>query len=293
MTPAAPTLCVFTPTYNRAYILPALYESLLAQTATDFQWMIIDDGSSDDTEALVAEWIAQGRIAIDYVKQENGGKPRAINAGVARCESPLFFVVDSDDHLVPTAVEHVLDVWRTIEGEDRYAGIVALRGTDERTPMITWMPEGAKDVKYWDLFETMGFSGDTSLIHRTQVLSDYPYDVAPGELFVAETSVYYRLDERYVMLADNTILTICHYLPDGLTQNFAANAKRSPIGYWKHKRYCAQRATTLRSRARETALYLVGCMLARQKGALAMAPSKALALACYPVALVARYTMFR
>lgn len=293
MTPAAPTLCVFTPTYNRAYILPALYESLLAQTATDFQWMIIDDGSSDDTEALVAEWIAQGRIAIDYVKQENGGKPRAINAGVARCESPLFFVVDSDDHLVPTAVEHVLDVWRTIEGEERYAGIVALRGTDERTPMITWMPEGAKDVKYWDLFETMGFSGDTSLIHRTQVLRDYPYDVAPGELFVAETSVYYRLDERYVMLADNTILTICHYLPDGLTQNFAANAQRSPIGYWKHKRYCAQRATTLRSRARETALYLVGCMLARQKGALAMAPSKALALACYPVALVARYTMFR
>ena len=95
------------------------------------------------------------------------------------------------------------------------------------------------------------------------------------------------------MLADNEILTICHYLPDGLTQNFASNAKRNPIGYWKHKRYCAARSTTLKSRARETSLFLVGCMLAHQKGAISMAPSKALAVVCYPVALVARYTMFR
>ena len=94
MTTAAPTLCVFTPTYNRAYILPALYESLLAQTSTDFQWMIVDDGSTDDTESLVQGWIAEGRLSIDYVKQENGGKPRATNTGVARCRSELFFVVD-------------------------------------------------------------------------------------------------------------------------------------------------------------------------------------------------------
>lgn len=144
MTTAAPTLCVFTPTYNRAYILPALYESLLAQTSTDFQWMIVDDGSTDDTESLVQGWIAEGRLSIDYVKQENGGKPRATNTGVARCQSELFFVVDSDDHLVPTAVEHVLTRWEEIRGDDSFAGIVALRGTDEHTPMGTWMPDGVR-----------------------------------------------------------------------------------------------------------------------------------------------------
>lgn len=291
--PRLPTVCVFTPTYERAYILHVLYESLVAQTSQDFVWMIVDDGSTDSTEELVRSWIEEGRIAIDYVRTENGGKPRAINLGVARSTSPLFFVVDSDDWLVPTAIEHVLAVWRTIEGVERYAGIVALRGTDEATPMDTWMPAGAKDVKYWDLFETMGFRGDTSLIHRTEVLRRYPYDVAPGEIFIAETSVYYRLDERYDMLADNTILTICHYLPDGLTHNFAANAKRNPIGYWKHKRYCAQRSTTLKGVVRETLLYLVGCRLAGQRGAISMAPHKAVALACYLPALVARYTIFR
>ncbi|MCR2053389.1 glycosyltransferase family 2 protein [Actinomyces bowdenii] len=288
-----PTVCVFTPTYERAYILPVLYKSLVAQTSQDFVWLIVDDGSTDSTEELVRSWIEEGRIAIDYVRTENGGKPRAINVGVERTTSPLFFVVDSDDWLVLTAIEHVLSVWRTIEGQDRYAGIVALRGTDETTPMDTWMPRGAQDVKYWDLFETMGFRGDTSLIHRTEVLRDYPYDVAPGEIFIAETSVYYRLDEHYDMLADNTILTICHYLPDGLTHNFAANAKRNPIGYWKHKRYCAQRSTTLRGVARETLLYLVGCRLAGQRGAISMAPNKAVALACYLPALVARHTIFR
>lgn len=294
MTETGPrTVCVFTPTYERAYILPVLYESLVAQTSHDFVWMIVDDGSTDGTQELVRSWIERGEIAIDYVKTVNGGKPRAINLGVSRCDSPLFFVVDSDDWLLPGAIEHVLAVWATIAGDDRYAGIVALRGTDDHTPMDTWMPEGAVDVRYWDLFETMGFRGDTSLIHRTEVLRQYPYDVAPSEIFIAETSVYYRLDEKYVMLADNTILTICHYLPDGLTRNFADNAKRNPIGYWKHKRYCAQRSTTLKRIVRETLLYLVGCRLAGQRGAIAMAPHKVVAAACYLPALVARHTVFR
>ena len=293
MTATVPTLCVFTPTYNRAYILPALYESLLAQTSMDFQWLVVDDGSSDNTEALVAGWIAEARIPIDYVKQENGGKPRATNIGVSRCASELFFVLDSDDHIVPTAVEHILTRWQEIRGDDSFAGIVALRGTDATTPLGTWMPEGAYAVKMWDLHEKMGFRGDTTLIHRTEILRRYPFDVAPGETFIAESSVWFRIDESYNMLADNEILTICNYLPDGLTRNFVSNAKRNPIGYWKHKRYCAGRSTTLTSRVRETSLYLVGCMLAHQKGAIAMAPSKALALACYPIALFARYTIFR
>ena len=189
MTETGPrTVCVFTPTYERAYILPVLYESLVAQTSHDFVWMIVDDGSTDGTQELVRSWIERGEIAIDYVKTVNGGKPRAINLGVSRCDSPLFFVVDSDDWLLPGAIEHVLAVWATIAGDDRYAGIVALRGTDDHIPMDTWMPEGATDVRYWDLFETMGFRGDTSLIHRTEVLRQYPYDVAPGEIFIAETS---------------------------------------------------------------------------------------------------------
>ena len=80
------TVCVFTPTYNRAYILPTLYESLVSQTSQDFMWLIVDDGSTDGTCSLVSSWKREGKVDITYVKKENGGKPRAINTGVALCE---------------------------------------------------------------------------------------------------------------------------------------------------------------------------------------------------------------
>ena len=292
MTTAAPTLCVFTPTYNRAYILPALYESLLAQTSTDFQWMIVDDGSTDDTESLVQGWIAEGRLSIDYVKQENGGKlaqPTRVSPAVAASCSSSWIQTTTSCRPRWSMFSRV--------GKRSEAMTPSPESLPCAAPMSTppWHVDArrVRAVTLWDLHEKMGFRGDTSLIHRTEILRRYPFEVAPGEKFVAESSVWFLIDESYNMLTDNEILTICHYLPDGLTQNFASNAKRNPIGYWKHKRYCAARSTTLKSRARETSLFLVGCMLAHQKGAISMAPSKALAVVCYPVALVARYTMFR
>ena len=286
------TVCVFTPTYNRAYILPALYESLVSQTSQDFMWLIVDDGSTDGTRSLVDSWRREGKVDITYVKKENGGKPRAINTGVELCECPLFFCVDSDDHLVSGAVARIVEDYVAIRDDDRIAGIVALRGTDEHTPMATWIPEGLSEVRYWDLFEKHRFAGNTSLIHKTEVLRRYPYDVAPGEKFIAETSVYYRLDERYLMRTDNTILTICHYLPDGLTHNFARNARENPIGYRKHKLYCAQRAQTIVGKFRETTLYLVGCRMSGERGGLSKAPNKLIGALCMLPACVAYHTVF-
>lgn len=286
------TVCVFTPTYNRAYILPTLYESLVSQTSQDFMWLIVDDGSTDGTCSLVSSWKQEGKVDITYVKKENGGKPRAINTGVALCECPLFFCVDSDDHLVPGAVARIVDDYEAIRDDNRIAGIVALRGTDEHTPMVTWIPDGLTEVKYWDLFEKYHFAGDTSLIHKTEVLRKYPYDVAPGEKFIAETSVYYRLDDHYLMRTDNTILTICHYLPDGLTKNFAKNVRENPIGYRKHKLYCAQRSQTLAGKFRETTLYLVGCRMTGEKGGLSKAPNKVIGALCELPASVAYHTIF-
>lgn len=291
-THSSPTLCVFTPTYNRAYILPKLYESLAAQTSTDFYWSIVDDGSTDNTQELVLSWISEGKVTIDYVKKENGGKPRAINDAVERCQSPLFFVVDSDDHLVPQAIEHIISKWALVD-DPAIAGIVALRGRDENTPMDTWMPGDNLDLKLWDLFEIHRFRGDTSLIHRTEILKQFPFEVAENEIFTPEASVYFALDEKYDMRTDNTILTICNYLSDGLTQNFFANVKRNPIGYWKFKRYCAIRSHRLINQFRETTLYIIGCKLAHQGDIIQMAPNKLIATICYLPAIAFRYTLFR
>lgn len=145
------TVCVFTPTFNRAYILPKLYESLVAQTSRDFSWLIVDDGSTDNTAELVHGWQAEGLVPITYIYQENGGKQRATNTGMSHCTDELFFVVDSDDHLVPSAVEQIVDVWQGARSDVTLAGIVALRGTDEDTPLGTHMPTGVTRVKMWDL----------------------------------------------------------------------------------------------------------------------------------------------
>lgn len=97
---AEKTLCVFTPTYNRAYCLNSLFASLKAQTCFDFCWLIVDDGSTDETEKLVESFQSESTpFPIEYIKQENGGKARAHNTGVEHCANELFFCVDSDDHL--------------------------------------------------------------------------------------------------------------------------------------------------------------------------------------------------
>lgn len=288
-----PTLCIFTPTYNRAHTLPVLYRSLLAQTNKAFTWIIVDDGSTDDTEQLVAGWLNRQEIRIEYYKVPNGGKQRAVNFAVERCDSPLFFVVDSDDWLVPAAVERVLAVWSQARDREDIAGIVALRGADASTPLGTSMPQGVSECTLWDLHERYGFKGDTSLIYRTDVLRQYPYEVEPGEIFVSEASVFFRIDERYRMVLDDTVLTICEYRSDGLTRNFVANVKRNPIGYMKHKRFLVTKSQTLRGKVRETILYLVGCGLAGNRRGVAEAPNRVLAVLCYLPALVARFVVFR
>ena len=168
------TVCVFTPTFNRAYILPKLYKSLVAQTSRDFSWLVVDDGSTDNTSTLVRSWQAEGLVPITYIYQENGGKQRATNTGMEHCSDELFFVVDSDDHLVPTAIEQIMDVWQGAREDATLAGIVALRGTDENTPLGTRMPAGVTRVKMWDLLHKYRFKGDTSLIHRTENVGQHP-----------------------------------------------------------------------------------------------------------------------
>lgn len=101
-------LTIFTPSYNRAYILPKLYESLKRQTDKRFEWVIVDDGSVDDTESLVNGWINESLININYQKQQNQGKHIAINTGVEMANGELFFIVDSDDQLTLNAVERYL-----------------------------------------------------------------------------------------------------------------------------------------------------------------------------------------
>ena len=122
------TVC--TPTYNRAYILGDLYHSLQRQTCMDFEWLIVDDGSADDTKALVASWQGvENPLPIRYVYQENGGKCRAINRGLKEADGRLFFTVDSDDYLTDDAIEKVIRWDGELPKDGHFCGYVGNRGT--------------------------------------------------------------------------------------------------------------------------------------------------------------------
>ena len=123
---------VFTPTYNRAYTLERLYNSLVEQTNNSFVWLIVDDGSTDNTAQLVNKFIAENKINIQYHCQENAGKSQAHNKGVALCETELFVCVDSDDYLAPNAIERVTHHWNYAKSLENCIGIFALRSLFNR-----------------------------------------------------------------------------------------------------------------------------------------------------------------
>src|SRR5690606_34182947 len=125
MTNKDKSITVFTTTYNRAYILPQLYESLLQQTSNDFVWLIIDDGSSDNTKKIVQKWIEEDRLEITYVYKENGGMHTGHNVAYSHISTELNICIDSDDYMPQNAVEIIVEFWRAHQDE-RYAGILGL-----------------------------------------------------------------------------------------------------------------------------------------------------------------------
>lgn len=229
-----PTLTIFTPTYNRAYILPVLYESLQGQKCQDFEWLIVDDGSTDDTETLVRDWIADSRnngLNIRYHYQPNGGKHRAINQGVQLAQGELFFIVDSDDYLLPEAVSFLLTWWNEVKNDTRYAGVCGLKCYPDKTS-IGNIPSYATYLDTDSLsFRTRYHEkGDKAEAFRTTVLRAYPFPEFDNEHFVTEAVVWNRIAQRYILRYYNQNIYCCDYLADGLTRSIARHHFQSPQG---------------------------------------------------------------
>ena len=223
-------LSIITPTYNRAYILSDCYQSLQAQTCRDFEWIIVDDGSTDETEKLVRSYIDDGCLDIKYIKQENGGKHRAHNTGVKQAVGEMIVCVDSDDRLTEDAVAVAKDYWAS-NGGDQYTGILAKRGDmKEKKAICSAWPEHLKSVKMFDLINRYGFSGDTVLFFRTDILKTNMFKEFTGEKFLPETNLYCEIDKLGEMLLLDRVLYLCEYLPDGLTAKFHQLLKENPNG---------------------------------------------------------------
>ena len=286
-------ITVFTPTYNRAYKLPDLYNSLCEQTCSQFEWLIVDDGSTDGTEKLVNMWLKEDKIKIIYIKQENGGKQRAHNTGVLHCDLDLFFCVDSDDIIAPECVEKHLERWNQVKNDEKVAGIISLKGDLKGNPLGTPFPEGIDCISRKVLYGKMKFKGDASLIYRTSLLKKHLYWVSEGEKFIGEGYVFSQIDEEHEMAVLPEVLTFCEYLPDGYTKNVRKITKDNPKSYVVLKRQTVEYADTWKERYIQTILYMVGCKMSKEKNAIKKAPYPILAMLAYFPACLAWWLFYK
>jgi glycosyltransferase involved in cell wall biosynthesis len=223
---------VFTPTFNRCYTLPAVYESLKAQTFTNFEWLIVDDGSIDDTQELVSGWIAESGVPIRYVYQENQGKHRAFNRGVKEARGALFLTLDSDDTCVPTALERFKYHWDSIPEEDReqFSAVTALCMNQRGDIVGNPFPHNILDSDPIEIRVKYKVTGEKWGFQRTDILSRFPFPEFPGELFIPESVVWNRIASRYKTRYINEPLRTYEVLPDSLSTASVRIRAMSPRG---------------------------------------------------------------
>lgn len=235
-------ITVFTPAYNRRYIIGRLYESLCRQTYKDFEWLVVDDGSTDNTEPLLAQFISEGKIPIRYIRQENGGKHRAINRGVREARGELFFIVDSDDHLADNALERVAFHYGNVKDDSFFCGVSGVRaraGSGERIGgEESWETLNCTCLEFRYKHKV---KGDMAEVFRTSVMREFPFPEIPGERFCTESLVWNRMAQKYKMRYFYEKIYICEYLPDGLTAGSVRSRRNSPeaamIAYAEFSRY--------------------------------------------------------
>ena len=225
-------LTIFTPTYNRAKFLPKCYESLLKQTNQDFIWQIVDDGSSDGTEALIQSYINEGRIEIEYFWQENGGKASAINRSLEKTTTPFWLCLDSDDYLFSTAVDQLLSACEDIKDDNSICGVFAVRSDSSGRPMKGRdVPDNVEYATQLEIRYHYCVKPEYVQAYKTAVINKYRFPQYEGEKFVTESWMQDQIDQEYKFKVIHGAIMACEYLPDGLTKNYYRLIKKNPRGF--------------------------------------------------------------
>lgn len=225
-------ITVLTPTFNRGGgRLQSLWESLQKQTVKDFEWFVVDDGSTDDTKDLITQLQEKSDFPIRYIYKSNGGKHTALNVGIHTICSELIFIVDSDDCVTDDAVESILKIHKKYRSQNNICGYAFLRA----------FPDGKVNGKKFDVDEKIGSyidvrvngddtGADKAEVFKTHCLKEFPFPEYSNEKFLGEDLVWVRMARKYEMVHINKAIYVGNYLEDGLTNNRRKHNIASPIG---------------------------------------------------------------
>ena len=277
----AKTLTIFTPAYNRAYTLHLGYEALLRQTSKDFEWLIIDDGSSDNTRELVESWIAENKIPIRYHYQENQGMHGAHNTAYRLINTELNTCIDSDDYMPDDAVEKIIAFWKKY-GSKQVAGIVGLDADFDGKLIGTPFKENNVPIRL-SHFYNQGGKGDKKYVYRSDIICNYPeYPIFQGEKYVSLGYKYELIEQDYPVLAMNEVLVNVEYRPDGSSMNMFRQYIKNPQGFAFIRKSSMQLAPTAKRRFMEAIHYVSSSLILKNKRFLQESPRKLLTLCAIP-----------
>ncbi|MBS3200930.1 glycosyltransferase family 2 protein [Turicibacter bilis] len=246
---------ILTPTYNRAHTLNKCFESLCNQNCKEFIWLIIDDGSTDNTKEVVNKFLDITPFDIIYKYKENGGKHTALNTGIEMIKTELTFIVDSDDRLTPDAVEIINTTWNMIKDKN-LCGINFLRGYSEDTVIGDKFPDSDVVDNGIKIQFNYNVKGDKAEVWRTDLLKTFPFPVYGDERFLGENIVWWKIALEYDMYYINKIIYITEYLDGGLSKSGRRLRINSPIGGMENSKVGMNKKFPLKERIKRTWLYI-------------------------------------
>ena len=275
-------LTIFTPAFNRAHTLPRAFEALKKQSDKRFVWLIVDDGSTDNTKEVVEAFQKEDcGFEIKYVYKKNGGMHTAHNLAYKIIETELNTCIDSDDMLGEEAVKKILDFWDE-NGCENYAGIVGLDSDFAGNVLGKGFPEGLKKTTLSGYYRRGG-SGDKKLVLRTDVVKKYPpYPEYEGEKLVPLGTLYTLIDKDYELLVLNEPLCIVEYQPDGSGATIFRQYRQSPRGFMYARIIRMKYAESFKEAANGAIHYVSACIFAKEKHFLKKSPKKLLTLLMIP-----------
>jgi glycosyltransferase involved in cell wall biosynthesis len=220
-------ISIITPTYNRGHLLDNAYQSLVRQDNKDFEWIVIDDGSTDNTKTLCSSWIEESKIKIVYHRQDNGGVNRARNRGIELASGELTLYLDSDDYLSDDAISTIYHYWSSIKDNPKIIGFLFLSGSQNTGKIIgqSFRSDIAVNnyinVYYWEKI-----SGDKTVVHKTDIQRQFPFPVFDGEKFAPEGIMFNRIAKEYEYVCVNKVIKYVEYMEDGITKNGYSESAR-------------------------------------------------------------------
>lgn len=279
-------LTVFTPAYNRAHTLHRCYESLCRQKCKQFKWLIVDDGSKDNTEELVKKWLKNDNgFEIIYHYKENGGMHTAHNVAYRMIDTELNVCIDSDDYLADNAVEKIINFWKE-NGSDKYAGILGLDAYFDGEIIGKDFPKNLKTTTLSGYYQAGG-AGDKKVVYRTNVIKKYPeYPVFEGEKYVGLDYKYLLCDQDYELLVMNEVLCNVEYQADGSSANMFRQYLNNPKGFAFLRTVYMKYDKTLKRKFMNCIHYVSSSMISKNKNFLKETPEKALTILAIPFGIV-------